>query len=66
MKRDRLNKTLLTGLFIVICVIYLMPIFTVIIDPGAGPVARCTSSRVMTIFTGRPDLRDSATATGSR
>lgn len=32
MKRDRLNKTLLTGLFIVICVIYLMPIFTVIMN----------------------------------
>ncbi len=32
MKRDKLNKTLLTGLFIVICVIYLMPIFTVIIN----------------------------------
>ena len=32
MKRDRINKTLLSGLFIVICVIYLMPIFTVIIN----------------------------------
>ena len=32
MKRDRLNKTLLTGLFIVICIIYLMPIFTVIMN----------------------------------
>jgi len=32
MKRDRINKALLTGLFIVICVIYLMPIFTVIMN----------------------------------
>ena len=32
MKRDRINKTLLSGLFIVICIIYLMPIFTVIMN----------------------------------
>jgi raffinose/stachyose/melibiose transport system permease protein len=32
MKRDRINKALLIGLFIVICVIYLMPIFTVIMN----------------------------------
>ena len=30
-----------------------------------GPEALNTSSRVMTIFTGRPHLRDSASATGS-
>ncbi len=31
-----------------------------------GPLARNTSSRDITIFTGRPHLRDSASATGSR
>ena len=31
-----------------------------------GPVARNTSSRDICIFTGRPHLRDSATASGSR
>ena len=32
--------------------------------PEVGPVARNTSSRVITILTGRPVLRDSASATG--
>ncbi len=32
MKRDQARKTILTGLFIVICVIYLMPIFTVLMN----------------------------------
>jgi len=34
--------------------------------PEAGPVASNTSWRVITIFTGRPDFRDSTAATGSR
>ena len=32
------------------------PIFTVLFEPEVGPVARITSSRVITIFTGRPDF----------
>ncbi len=43
----------------------LTPILTVIDEPEVGPVARNTSSRLITIFTGRPDLRASTTATGS-
>ena len=35
------------------------PILTVLEEPEVGPGARNTSSRVITIFTGRPDLRDS-------
>ena len=42
-----------------------MPILTVEDEDTVGPVARKTSSRVITIFTGLPDLRDSARATGS-
>ena len=34
--------------------------------PEVGPVARNTSSRVISIFTGRPDFCDSASASGSR
>jgi hypothetical protein len=43
----------------------LTPIFTVIDAPEVGPVALNTSSRLITIFTGWPDLRASMTATGS-
>lgn len=32
MKRDKARRALLTGIFIVICVIYLMPIFTVLMN----------------------------------
>lgn len=32
MKRDRARKNLLTGIFIVICVIYLLPVFTVLMN----------------------------------
>ena len=35
------------------------PIRTVFDDPAVGPVAQKTSSRVITIFTGAPALRDS-------
>ena len=45
---------------------FLAPILTVLIEPDVGPVARNTSSRFITIFTGRPVLRDSTTAMGSR
>ena len=45
---------------------FLAPILTVITPPEVGPLARNTSSRVITIFTGLPALRDSATASGSR
>ena len=34
--------------------------------PEVGPEARNTSSRLITMRTGRPALRDSAIATGSR
>jgi len=44
----------------------LAPIFIRTLVPEVGPVERNTSSRVITIFTGRCALRDSATATGSR
>ncbi len=43
-----------------------MPIFTSIEVEEVGPEARSTSSRLITIFTGRPALRASASATGSR
>jgi len=43
----------------------LTPIFTVIDEPDVGPVARNTSSRLITTFTGWPDLFASTTATGS-
>ena len=35
-------------------------------EPGVGPVPSKTSLRFMTIFTGRPHLRLSSAATGSR
>ena len=41
------------------------PILTVMLAEEVGPEARNTSSRDITIFTGLPDLRDSASATGS-
>ena len=44
----------------------LAPSLTSITPPEVGPVARNTSSRDITIFTGRCALRDSATASGSR
>ena len=44
----------------------LQPILTVLTVPDAGPVARKTSSRVITIFTGRPLFSESFTASGSR
>jgi hypothetical protein len=44
----------------------LAPIFTSTVAPEVGPEPRNTSSRVIWIFTGRPDIRDSTTATGSR
>jgi hypothetical protein len=42
------------------------PILTRIRVPEVGPVARKTSSRVITIFTGRPVRRESRIASGSR
>ena len=42
------------------------PILTVLDDPEVGPPAWNSSWRDMMIFTGRPDLRDSTRATGSR
>ena len=44
----------------------LAPSLTSMTPPEVGPVARNTSSRVITILTARPVLRDSANATGSR
>ena len=41
-------------------------ILMVLDEPDVGPVARKTSSRVMTILTGRPDLRARTSASGSR
>ena len=41
------------------------PILRSTTAPGAGPVARNTSARVIASRTGRPDLRDSSIATGS-
>ncbi len=45
---------------------FFAPSFTSITAPEVGPEARNTSSRVITIFTGRPHFFDSATASGSR
>ena len=45
---------------------FLAPILTRTCAPEVGPEARNTSSRVITIFTGRPDFLASASATGSR
>ena len=42
------------------------PILTRTVAPDVGPEALKTSSRDMTIFTGRLALRDSAMASGSR
>src|SRR5207245_9954275 len=42
------------------------PSFTRTLDPDVGPVARKTSSRPITIFTGRCAIRESAMAIGSR
>ncbi len=43
----------------------LTPILTVIDEPEVGPVARNTSSRLITTFTGWPDFCASTTQTGS-
>ena len=45
---------------------FFAPILTVLLEPEVGPVARITSSRVITIFTGRPDFFASSVASGSR
>ena len=45
---------------------FLTPILTVDLEPEVGPEARMTSSRVMVIFTGRPDFFDNTVASGSR
>ena len=45
---------------------FLAPTLTRQTVPDVGPVARNTSSRLITIFTGRPARCDSSTATGSR
>ena len=42
-----------------------MPSLISIEAEAVGPVARSTSDRDITIFTGRPVFRDSAKATGS-
>jgi hypothetical protein len=42
-----------------------IPIFTVIDAPDVGPEALKHSSRLITTFTGQPDLRASMVATGS-
>ncbi len=42
------------------------PSFTRIFEPEVGPVPRKTSSRVIVILTGRPALRESTSAAGSR
>ena len=44
---------------------FFMPILQSIEVCAVGPVARNTSSRVITSFTGRLALRESASATGS-
>ena len=44
----------------------LAPILTQTVPPEVGPEPRNTSSRVIAILTGRPDFRDSTTASGSR
>ena len=45
---------------------FLAPILTFMLADDVGPEARNTSSRLITILTGWPALRDSASATGSR
>ena len=45
---------------------FLIPILTHIEAPEVGPEALNTSSRLITILTGRPAFFDSAAATGSR
>ena len=45
---------------------FLTPILTHIEAPEVGPEALNTSSRLITILTGRPDFLDSRVATGSR
>ena len=45
---------------------FLAPILMRKCAPEVGPEARNTSSRVITILTGRPDFLASASATGSR
>ena len=45
---------------------FLAPIFTCTCAPEVGPLAWNTSSRVMTIFTGRRAFLESASARGSR
>ena len=42
------------------------PIFTLMCEPGVGPVAFSTSARLMTILTGLPVFLDSSSASGSR
>ena len=44
---------------------FVAPILTVMLELEVGPEARNTSSRLITIFTGWPALRESASATGS-
>ena len=45
---------------------FVQPIFTRMREPEVGPVARNTSSRDITILTGRPVFRASSVAVGSR
>jgi len=45
---------------------FLAPSLTSTTEPAAGPVPRNTSSRLITILTGRPVFLASASATGSR
>jgi hypothetical protein len=45
---------------------FLAPSLTSMTAPAAGPVPRNTSSRLITILTGRPDIFDIAKAKGSR
>jgi hypothetical protein len=42
------------------------PILIRLFEPEVGPDARMTSSRVIIIFTGRPDFLDRIVASGSR
>src|ERR1700730_18827830 len=45
---------------------FLAPILTSTVPPEVGPLALNTSSRLITILTGRPHFCDRASATGSR
>ena len=45
---------------------FLAPILTSMTPPEVGPVPRNTSSRLITILTGRPDFLAIASASGSR